>query len=80
MGKKAEARERRKEKNREILKVTWCALGVALFFDMLILFIDLLSSAWTVAAYAFLAACVILPINICLAVENMDGPSFWPFF
>lgn len=80
MGRKAEERERRRERNRKILKGAWCSLGVVFFFDLLVLFIALLSFNAEVVIYTFFAAILMFPPLIWLAGENMDGPSCWPFF
>lgn len=80
MGRKAEERERRREKNKKVLKYLWCAFGVALFFDLLVLFIAVLSYDAEVVKYSFFAAIIIAAPTTWLAAENMDGPSFWPFF
>ncbi len=80
MGRKAEARERRRERNKKIMRDVWYALGAILLLDLLVLFVALLSYDAKTVLYTFLIAMVILPLNIELAVRNMDGPSFWPFF
>ncbi len=80
MGRKAEERERRRERNKKIMKGVWCALAAILLIDLLVLFVALLSHDAKTALYAFLIAIVILPLDIELAIRNMDGPSFWPFF
>lgn len=80
MGRKAEERERRMERNKKIMRGAWYVSGAALFLDLLVLFIALLSYDAKAVAWSLLVAIVILPINIELAVRNMDGPSFWPFF
>lgn len=80
MGRKAEERENRRERNRKFLSVAWQAVGVVMFFDLLVLFIALLSYDATVVKYTLLLAAVLLPFSIELFIRNMDGPSSWPFF
>ena len=61
MVRKAEERERRREKNKEIALGVAGALGIALVFDILIFFIAILDFNVEVVTYAFLAVFVIVP-------------------
>ena len=80
MGRKAEERENRRERIRKSLNVAWQVVGVIMFFDLLVLFIALLSDDATVVKHTLLFAAVLLPFSIELFIRNMDGPSSWPFF
>ena len=80
MGRKAEERENRRERNRKFLKAAWQAVGIIMLFDLLMLFTALLSYDATVVKYTLLFAAVLLPLNIELFTRNMDAPSSWPFF
>lgn len=77
MGRKAEERERRRERNRKRCKAVACALGIILFFDIIVFLIAILTSAWDVGAYAFLAVFVIVPPMTWCIGANLDGPSDW---
>ena len=80
MGRKAEERERKRERNLKSCQVAACALGVILFFDVLVFVIAILSAAWDVGAYAFLAVFVIVPLMTWFMGANLEGPSDWPYW
>lgn len=73
-------REKKKERSRKRMQAVSCALGIALVFDILIFLIAILSSAWDVGAYAFLAVFVIVPPMVWCMPANFEEsslPSWW---
>ncbi len=69
-------KEIREKRRRERCKAISCALGVALIFDLLVFAIAILSSAWSVGAYAFLAVFVIAPPMFWLMAVDFDEPPY----
>ena len=79
MGRKAEERERRKERNKKVVEGLSCALGLALAADVFVFLVASLTGDTEVAIYAFLAApIIVLPMIGCISINLGDGPS-WPF-
>ncbi len=76
MGKKAEERERRKERNKRIIKGMPCALGLILVTDLFVYLVASLIGDTDVAAYAFLAIFLIVPPMTWAVCENLSySPS-----
>ncbi len=71
---------KRRERNKKRAMVASSVLCLALFFDILVFIIALLSNDIDTAAFTFLAIFVIVPPMTCLMGENLDSPPFWPFF
>ncbi len=55
-----------------------CALGVILIFDVLVFAIALLSAAWDVGAYAFVAVFFIVPPLSWLMPSCLNGTPLSP--
>lgn len=78
MGRKAEERERRRERNHKRAQAASCVLGIALVFDILIFLIAILSSAWDVGAYAFIAVFFIVPPMTWFMCSNFNATPLSP--
>ena len=78
MGRKAEERGRRREMDHKRAQTVSCALGVALLFDILVFLIAILSSAWDVGAYAFIAVFFIVPPLTWFMCSNFDDSPLSP--
>lgn len=76
MGRKADERRRRRERNHKRAQGAACVLGVALFLDILVFLIAILSSAWDVGACAFIAVFFIVPPMIWFAYSYLDDTPF----
>ncbi len=71
---------KRRERNKKRAMVASTVLCLALFFDILVFIIALLSNDIDTAAFTFLAIFVIVPPMIFLVGFNDDSPFYWPFF
>lgn len=80
MGRKAEERERRKERNKRVVEGLSCALDLALAADVFVFLVASLTGDTEVAVYAFLAVAIIVPPMTGCMLKNLgDGPSSWTF-
>lgn len=80
MGRKAEERERRRERNRKIIGGLSCALCLVLVADVSVFLVAALAGDTKVAVYAFFGIFFIVPPMMGCMSRNLDGPFWWPFF